>query len=148
MRAVQGRHPLLSHAMHTDQRLLRHRLHRHARDLTRPDRFEQRGRIGAIGLVTAHVRTNIARGQQGHRVPVLLRHAAPVVRGPTRLHHHVRRRLLREESRKLPSVQALARDDVPLRVRGGELEDGFCEVNGHCRSIHLGLLLVTLMGVS
>jgi hypothetical protein len=54
----------------------------------------------------------------------------------------VDRRLLRKDPRKLPPVQALTRDDVPVHIREGTLEDGLCEVDGHCRSMHLGLLLV------
>ena len=54
----------------------------------------------------------------------------------------------REEARELPPIQTLPRDDAPLRIRDRELEHGLCEVHGHCRSIHLGLLLVALMGVS
>ena len=55
-------------------------------------------------------------------------------------------RRLREEARELRSIQTLALADVPMRIRDRELEDSLCEVHSHCRSIHLGLLLVALMG--
>ena len=51
-----------------------------------------------------------------------------------------------EEARELRAIQALTRDDTPLRIRDRELEHGLCEVHGHCRSIHLGLLLVAADG--
>ena len=60
----------------------------------------------------------------------------------------MRRGLLREKARERCAIQALARDHTPLRIRESQLEDGLCEVDGRCRSIHLGLLLVALMGVS
>jgi hypothetical protein len=95
------------------------------------DGLEQRVRIGTIGLVAPHVGPDISRGQQAHRMSVLLRDATPVVRRPTGLHHHVGRRFVREEPRELPPIQALTPDDVPLRIRDGELEHGLCDVYGH-----------------
>jgi hypothetical protein len=37
---------------------------------------------------------------------------------------------------------------VPLPIRDRDFEDRLCEVHSDCRSIHSGLLLVTLMGIS
>jgi hypothetical protein len=56
------------------------------------------------------------------------------------------RHRLDEQARELLLIEALAPDDA--RTRYGQLEDSLCEVDGHCRSILLGLLLVALMGVS
>ncbi len=39
-------------------------------------------------------------------------------------------------------------DDVPLAIRDRHFEHGLCDVHGDCRSIHVGLLLVALMGFS
>jgi hypothetical protein len=58
------------------------------------------------------------------------------------------RRRLRQESREPRTIQPLPSHQTPLCIRQRDLEYGFCEINGHCRSIHLGLLLVTLMAVS
>ena len=55
---------------------------------------------------------------------------------------------LRQEAAEPRTIQPPPPHDTPLRIRERELEHGLCEVNGHCRSIHLGLLLVALMGVS
>ena len=70
---------------------------------------------------------------------VFLCNTTPVVRHTARLHHHVRGCRVGQKPGELRTIQSLARDDAPLGIRGGELEDGLCEVNGHCRSIHLGL---------
>ena len=79
-------------------------------------------------------------------MPVLLGDPFPVVGHATGFHHDVRGRRLREVARELGTIQALARDDAPLRIRDRKLEDGLCQVDGHCRSIHLGLLLVAADG--
>ena len=79
---------------------------------------------------------------------MFLRDPTPVVRHTTGLHHYVRRWRLGQKPGELRAIQSLARDDAPLSICDGELEDSLCEVNGHCRSIHLGLLLVALMVVS
>jgi hypothetical protein len=50
--------------------------------------------------------------------------------------------------RELPSVESMPTHDVPLVIRDGYFEHGLCDVHGDCRSIHLGLLLVALMGIS
>jgi hypothetical protein len=37
---------------------------------------------------------------------------------------------------------------MPLAICDGDFEHTLCDVYGDCRSIHLGLLLVALMGIS
>jgi hypothetical protein len=81
-------------------------------------------------------------------VAMLLRKPSPIVRRPARLHHHVCRRRRRQESRTLRARQAVASGDAKLGIRERKLEYRLCEVDSHCRSIHFGLLLVALMGVS
>jgi hypothetical protein len=71
-----------------------------------------------------------------------------MMRSATRFHHHVRRRRGPQEVRELSSVQSMPSDNVPLTIRDGDFEHGLCDVHGDCRSIHLGLLLVALMGIS
>jgi hypothetical protein len=60
----------------------------------------------------------------------------------------VRRVRLSEKAPELRAIQALTGRDAPLRIGDRQLEDSFCEIHGHCRSIHSGLLLVALMGIS
>jgi hypothetical protein len=81
-------------------------------------------------------------------VTVLVSASSPEMRCATRFHHDMRRGRGREEARKLPSVESMPSDDVPLAIRDRDFEHGLCDVHGDCRSIHLGLLLVTLMGIS
>jgi hypothetical protein len=52
------------------------------------------------------------------------------------------------EARGLAPVESMPRHDVPLAIRDRDFEDRLSEVHSDCRSIHLGLLLVPLMGTS
>ena len=141
-----GRDPLLAHAVQRDERLLLDAFHRHARHLARAHRFEDRFGIGAIGLIASHVRAHIRRRDQRHAMPLLLRQPSPVVRHAARFHHDVQRRGLCEVARELRPIQTLTPHDAPLRIRDRELEHALCQVHSHCRSIHLGLLLVAADG--
>jgi hypothetical protein len=139
---------LLAHAVQGDERLLLDPLHRHARHLVRAHRFKDRFGIRSIRLVATDVRAHVGRRNERHAMAMLLRKASPVMRHTASLHDHVDRGRCSEEAREGRSIQTLTRDHMPLRIRERQLEDGLCQVDGHCRSIHLGLLLVTLMAVS
>jgi hypothetical protein len=52
------------------------------------------------------------------------------------------------EVRELAPVESMPPHDVPVAIRDRDFEHGLCEVHSDCRSIHHGLLVVTLMGVS
>ena len=47
-----------------------------------------------------------------------------------------------------PTGEPMASREAPLAIGHGPFTDGLCEVDGHCHSMHRGLLLVVLMGVS
>jgi hypothetical protein len=79
---------------------------------------------------------------------MLLRDTPPVMRCAARFHHHVGGSGLREEACEARTIEPLPSHEPPLRIRERQFEHGLCEVDGHCRSLHLGLLLVALMGVS
>jgi hypothetical protein len=70
------------------------------------------------------------------------------MRRATRLHHDVGRRPGRKESRELSSVESMPAHDVPVAIRDRDFKHDLCDVHGGCRSIHIGLLLVVLMGIS
>jgi hypothetical protein len=70
------------------------------------------------------------------------------MRGATCFHHHVSRRRRRKEARELLSVESMSGGDAPLAIRDCDFEHVLCDVYSDCRSIHLGLLLVALMGIS
>jgi hypothetical protein len=50
--------------------------------------------------------------------------------------------------RELTPVESPPSHNVPLPIRDCDLEYALGDVHGDCRSIHLGLLLVALMGIS
>jgi hypothetical protein len=54
----------------------------------------------------------------------------------------------REDVHELSSIESMPSDDASLVIRDDDFEHGLCDVHGECRSIHLGLLLVSLMGIS
>jgi hypothetical protein len=66
----------------------------------------------------------------------------PVVSTTAGFHHDLAGRKLHEEAEEFGATEALALRNMPIRVRNGELEDIFCQVDGNDRSIHIGLLLV------
>jgi hypothetical protein len=128
--------------------LLLRSFHRDGVDPAAAHGLEERFSVGPIGFVSTHVGPNVLRGQQRHAVTMRSGDAGPVVGGAAGLHHQVRRGLAREEPLELWPRQSTPADDPPSRVRQGELEDTLSQVNTDRRSIHVGLLLVQLMGVS
>ena len=134
--------------MQGDERLLLDPLDRHTRHLPRPHRLEQRFGIGTVGLVAADIRPHIGGRHEGDPVAMPLRHPAPVVGRAAGFHDDVRRRRCRQEPRKLPAVEPMASREAPLAIGHGQFEDGLCEVDGYCHSMHVGLLLILLMSVS
>ena len=84
--------PRGAHAMERGDGLLGHGLHRDEVNLLVACRFEQRFRVGAIGLVAANIRPRLMRREQPDRMPQLLERPRPVMRRPARFQQHRRRR--------------------------------------------------------
>jgi hypothetical protein len=136
--------PLRAYPMQRLQRLLFDRLHRHRTNLTAAGGFQQGFDVRAIRLVAAHVRSDILRRQQPHTEIVGLTPPAPIMGRAARLHDHVRAsRQCFEESLELTTRQPLPFDHAARAVRTPHLENVFCEIHRHRRSIHVGLLLVS-----
>ena len=71
-----------------------------------------------------------------------------VMRRPARFHYGVGRDRLREKASEARTTEPLPPHEPPVGVSKRQFEHRLCEVDSHRRSIHLGLLLVALMGVS
>ena len=140
-----GAHPLRPNPVQPDDRLLLHALDRDRRDLAGAHRFQQGVGVGAVGLIPTDVGSHVGRRQQRDRMAVRLRPAPPVVGRATRLHHDMRRRGRRQKLGEPVTREPLAADDPPALIGHRQLKHRLCEVDTHCRSIHLGLLLVALM---
>jgi hypothetical protein len=80
--------------------------------------------IGPIRLVAAQVRFHISDGQQGHAMPVALRHAAPMMRRPAGFHHDVTRRLVGQKAPELLSIEPSPFDQPPLPIGDPEFKYG------------------------
>ena len=107
--------------------------------------FEHRFRIGAVGLVAAHVGPHVLDRDQADGKSTRLAAAPPVVRGAAGLHHHRRPHgEAVDKGFELPSRQPFSVDDSVRPIRQCHLEDVLCQIHRHRRSIHVGLLLVVV----
>ena len=126
------------------QRLLLDRFDLHRHDVRTARRFQQCRRIGSIGLVAFDVSTDVARRQQTNLDAQRLNLPRPIVCAAAGFHHDQPHIAVGKEAFELRARQAMLLDDAPVRIGHGDLEDTFCEINGHGCSIHHGLLLVAL----
>lgn len=85
-------------------------------------RVDQGVHVRAVRLVPAQEGLHMPHGKQGHGMPMALRHAPPIIRGSTRLHHHVTRRLVLQEAPTLFPIESSALDEPPLAIRDSEFK--------------------------
>ncbi|MCY1368914.1 hypothetical protein D9M69_559260 [compost metagenome] len=122
------------------QGLLFNRLHTHGANVRGAGGFEQGGRVGGVRLVAPHVGTHVLGGQQANGNTQAIEPTRPVVRRAAGFHDHQGYRSVGEPALELGAGEALGFNDAPLIVGGGDLENGFGQVDGHGSSMHLGLL--------
>ncbi len=96
----------LTNAMQPLDALLLGRLDRHASDRFTAFGFEQASGIGAVGLVPAHVRPHVMRGQQLDGMAEPDETPGPIVRRPAGFHDDAQRRTVVERTRERGACQS------------------------------------------
>jgi len=116
--------------------LLLHGFDRHRQKSAAPVGLQQRGSVGPVRLVAAHIGPHMLGRQQLDLVTLGLERPRPVVGGGASLHHDPARRAVGEEPGEALPRQALALDQATLFVADGQLENSLCQVNGDGGSVH------------
>lgn len=120
----------------------------HRQQIVDPHRFDQRRRIGGIGLVALDEGAHVAWGQQAHFDTRRRQLATPVMGTAARFHGDQAHGLMGEPAFELSSAQSCTFDHAPALIGDGQLEDVLEKVDSHDRkgggSIHLGLTLAAL----
>ena len=98
-------------------------------------RFPDRACIARVGLVGAHERPHVLRGNQTHFVPLARQPAPPVVRAAAGLQHHPARLTRAHEFLKLRPSHRLGTDLARLRIHPVHAEHPLCDVHGNCRNL-------------
>lgn len=122
------------------QRLLLDRFDEHRFDLGAARRFEQRARVGRIGLAALHIGPDVARRQQMRFDPQPRQPARPVVCRPAGFHDHQIDPAVLEPPFELQPGQPVLLDDFPLVIGDGNLEYTLGKINDNGSSMHFGLL--------
>ncbi len=102
--------------------------------------FQQRQRIGGIGLVALHIGAHVGRRQQHDFDAQAIEPARPVVGGAAGFHDDQRDFAVREPALELRARQAMRFDDMPLAIGHGQLENVLGKIDGDGSSIHFGFL--------
>jgi hypothetical protein len=98
--------PLLARAVHELNDLLALALDRHRGYVPSTERFEQCLAIRRIGLVAAHVGSNVLRRQQRDAMPQRLQPAPEVMCRAAGFHHHMHERPIGPERDEIGTFQA------------------------------------------
>ncbi len=116
--------------------LLLHGLDRHRQQVTAAVGLQQRGGVGPVRLVTAHIRSYLLGRQQFNLVALGWERPRPVMGGGASLHHDPARRAVGEEPGEALPRQALAFDQATSFVGNRQFENRLCQIYSDGGSVH------------
>ena len=117
------------------------RFDRYGMDIFVPEGFQKRFRVGEVGFIARNVWTDGMRGQQDDRMPESLKLPGPVMGTAACFEQNGGWLMFSEETLEPDSGKAMVLTYMAGSPGDGDLENGFCKVDGDCGSIHRGLLL-------